>query len=423
MVIMRRMPRVLTVVVVLTLLGLAVLPAAAGDWPRFRGPNGTGIAADNDIPVRWGAESVVWKTPIPGVGNSSPVVAGGRVFLQSASADGRERWLLCLHAADGKVVWTRKLDGTPARKHPKNTLASSTPAVDGERVYALFWDGKDVTPVAYTFQGELAWKRSLGSFTSQHGPAASPMVFAGRVYLADDQDGSSVLWALEARTGQVTWKAARRPFRACYSTPFVWEKAGEVPQLIVSSTAGITSYNPKSGAENWDWSWSFAHAPLRTIGSPQLSGGLIIATSGDGSGDRHTVAIQPPDKATGSAPRLVWEAKRSFPYVPTVLAWGRHLYYVNDQGFAACCDATTGETIWSERLGGNVSASPILIDGKIYAIGEEGNAYVLAAAPRFQLLAKNSVGEPVLATPAVADHRLFVRGQQHLFCIAKPAVK
>jgi outer membrane protein assembly factor BamB len=391
--------------------------AAAEPWPRFRGPNGTGIASDRNVPVRWsGGDGLLWKVPIPGLGNSSPVIWGERIFLQSASQDGKERLLLCLNAADGKTLWTRTVPGAPAKTHPKNTVASSTPATDGERVYALFWDGKEVQVHGYDIDGKPLWNTSLGEFTSQHGAGTSPVVHAGKVFIANDQDGSAALIALDARTGKIAWQAQRQAFRACYSAPFVLERPGGAAELIVVSTAGITSYRPDDGAVNWHWTWPFYKAPLRTVASPIYGLGLLFANSGDGGGDRDTVAIEP-----GPNARLVWQKRKAFPYVPTMLVWGEHVYFVTDDGFANCCNARTGEKLWVERLARGMTASPILIDGKIYAVSEDGVAYVYPAAPTFRLLAKNPLGEPVMATPAVADGRLLIRGREHLFCIARPA--
>ncbi len=403
------------------LVGVPVLSAA--NWPRFRGPDGTGVAADRGIPVRWNGEDVAWKTAIPGVGNSSPVVWGDRLFIQSAAADGSQRWLFCLRTRDGKIHWSRSVAGSPARKHPKNSLASSTPSVDGERVYALFWDGRAVSLAAFDFQGDPVWTYDLGAFTSQHGPGTSPIVYDGVVYVANDQDGAARLVALDARTGKLTWEAPRRAFRASYSTPFILERPGAAPELIVVSTAGVTSYAPRTGAENWDWVWRFRKAPLRTVASPLFADGLIVVSSGDGGGDRHTVALRPPAKGGPAGAAVAWEFNHSFPYVPTMLARGPNLYYVNDKGIAACCRLQTGEEVWKERLGGNVTASPVLVDGKVYAVDEGGTVYVIEAAPRFRLLARNSLGEPVMATPAVADNRLFIRGHDHVFCIARAPAK
>ncbi len=401
-------------------------PAQAADWPRFRGPNGTGISADKEIPVRWNESSgFLWKVAIPGHGNSSPIVWGQQIFLQTASDNGAERSLICLSAVDGKTLWTAKVPGAKAHTHKRNTLASSTPATDGERVYAMFWDGQGIWVYAYDMKGKQLWKQPLGSFTSQHGPGTSPIIVGDKVILADDQDGSAVLYALDAKTGQIAWQRPRKGFRTCYSTPFVLEQPGQPAELIVASTAGITSYQPQTGAENWNWTWAFRGAPLRTVASPIFSQGLIFANSGDGGGDRHTVAVRAGGKGDVTATNLVWEDKKKliFPYVPSFLAWGDYLYSVSDKGFAACYVARTGKQVWRERLGSDISASPILVNGKIYAVSEPGTVYVFEAAPKFKLLAKNTVGEPVRATPAVADGRLLIRGESHLFCIGKPPAK
>ena len=234
-----------------------------------------------------------------------------------------------------------------------------------------------------------------------------------------------MLVALDARTGKPVWEARRKAFRACYSAPFILEQPDQPPQLIVASTAGITSYQPRTGAENWKWSWPFSGMALRTVGSPVYSQGLIVETSGDGSGQRHMIAIKPGHRGDVSGTNLAWENKRSrhSPYVPTVLAGGDYLYWVNDNGFAGCQVARTGQDVWFERLTGPVSSSPVLIDGKIYVVSENGKVSVLAAAPRYQVLASNSVDEKVMATPAVADNRLFIRGERHLLCIGKPSAR
>jgi outer membrane protein assembly factor BamB len=288
--------------------------------------------------------------------------------------------------------------------------------VDGKRVYAVFWDGRNMLVAAHDLDGKFLWKHDLGEFASQHGAAVSPMVCDGKVIVTNDQDGSAELVALDARTGDVAWRAPRRAFRACYSTPFVIERSGKVKRLIVASTAGITSYDPENGREEWDWRWPFTGMALRTVASPVLSHGLIIASSGDGSGERDTVAV----RADGEGhAKKVWEKKRDMPYVPTMLASGDYLYWVHDKGMAGCMVAKTGKRVWLERLGEPFSASPILIDGKIYALGEQGTVFVYRASPTFKLLAKNAVGEGVMATPAVADNRLFIRGSEHLICIGK----
>lgn len=386
-------------------------PSSAANWPRFRGPNGTGTADDKDIPAQWTEKDIVWKTSLPGTGNSSPVIWEDKIFLQSA--DAKSRMLLCLSAKDGKILWNKSEPGGTAKTHAKNSLGSSTPATDGQRVYCYFWDGKTVGVSAYDLQGARLWHRDLGSFESQHGAGASPIVYEDRVIVNNDQDGKAELIALDAKSGQPAWKADRSAFRTCYSTPFLMEKSGSA-ELIVASTAGITSYNPKSGSKNWHWEWKFDGMALRTVGSPIAGNGLIFAGSGDGSGARHMVAV----KADGSG--LVWEEKKGMPYVPCMLLHGDHLYYVNDRGVAGCVVAKTGKEVWTERLAGSgVSASPVLIDGKIYAIGEDGTVSVFAAAPAFKKLGQTKIPEGVMATPAVADNHLFIRSKTTLYCIGK----
>jgi outer membrane protein assembly factor BamB len=401
--------------------------AAAGDWPRFRGPNGTGAAGDKDVPVKWTQKNILWKTAIPGIGHSSPIVHGGRVFLQSASEDGEERWLISLDAANGEILWKTPSSGQSARKHTLNSLASSTPATDGQRVYSAYWDGRDIHLGAFDFKdGKPIWQKDLGGFKSQHGFGHSPMLIDGKVILANDQDGSSHVLALDAKSGDKVWETARKPFRACYSTPFIHAKPDGGKELIVASTAGITAYNPADGKANWWYTWSFSGMPLRTVASPILTNGLVVATSGDGSGVRDTIAVKLGDKGDVTADNLAWQNRRNqpFSYVPCLLAHGDSIFSVHDKGFVSCHLASSGEEVWSERLDASgFTASPVLVDGKIYAVANRGSVYIYEAAAKFKLLAKNSMGERVSSTPAVAENRLFIRGEEHLFCIGRPSAK
>ncbi|OAI46689.1 hypothetical protein AYO44_10960 [Planctomycetaceae bacterium SCGC AG-212-F19] len=410
--------RVLTPLGLLLCLGSQVgadSSTTAPSWPRFRGPNGTGVSADKNIPIEFSDQSnVLWKTAIPGTSNSSPIVWGNRIFLHSASSDGKERFLICLNT-DGKVLWSKSVSGSQAKAHGKTTLASSTPATDGERIYLVFWDGSELTLCAYDFEGIQVWKYPLGKFVSQYGAAASPMVHDGKVYYSHDQDGSSVLLALNAKSGQVVWQKSRLPHKACYSVPFLLERDGRL-EVIATSTGGLGAYNPQTGAEIW--TWKFAKVPNRTVACPVWGHGMIFATHGGGS-NGGVVAVKIGDKGDVSETNLAWEYGTGFPYVPSMQILGEHLYFVNDIGIAGCCVAKTGKKVWTERLRGAVSASPILIDGKIYAAGEDGFVSVFPAAPTFRLLARNNMGESLLATPAVSEGRLYIRGKTHLFCISK----
>jgi outer membrane protein assembly factor BamB len=417
-------------------LGVCILCSATGassnaaEWSRFRGPNGTGTVADKDVPVQWKADSVLWKTAIPGKGHSSPVLWGDNIFLQSSSKDASERWLFCLSASTGKVLWKQTVQGARATTHVLSSFASSTPAVDAERVYTIFWDGRRLSLNAYDHKGNQQWRRDLGEFKSQHGAGHSPMVYDGRVFVADDQDDASVLFAFDSKTGEPAWKVERQAFRTCYSTPFVLENRNEPPQLIVTSTAGVTAYNPQDGKVIWNCNWSFTGMPLRTVASSIVADGHVIASSGDGSLERNQIAVRLGGKGDVTKTHLAWETRvrEESPYVPCQLSSGPYLLSINDFGLAACHVAKTGEQLWShafiERRKGDrqaqVTASPVLIGDKVYAVDIQGKVYVFEAGPKFKLLATNDLGEKVEATPAVAGGKLFIRGETHLFCIGTP---
>ncbi len=401
-------------------LSLLVGVAAADTWPRFHGPNGTGIATNQNIPAKWEKEHILWKVPVPGDGNSSPIVWNDFLFLQSANKKATERLLICLNAKTGQMVWTKSVDGASAAKHVKNTFASSTPATDGERVYACFWDGAHVHMFAYDFSGNKVWSRDLGSFTSQHGAGASPIVHKDKVILLNDQDNGASLIALNAKTGEPAWEAKRPYYRACYGSPFLWEKNGQ-SELVVVTTKQITGYDPDNGQENWHWTWEHTtKMPLRVTGSPTFDGKTIFACSGDGGGDRGMIALEVSGAGKGATGKLAWSNAKDFPYVPSLLCHEKHLYFVNDLGMAGCYECKNGAKNWFKRItDAAFTASPVLIDGKMYAADEAGDVYVLTATPQFEFLARNPLGERVRATPAVANQRLYIRGKDHLFCIGQ----
>ncbi|MER3416103.1 MAG: hypothetical protein C4297_07845 [Gemmataceae bacterium] len=389
------------------------------DWPRFRGPNGQGISADTGVPIVWDLQRhTLWKVALPGQGNASPIVSGERVFLQAASEDGTQRWLLCYDALTGKELWRRSAGGRRAAMHRKNTLASSTPAADGQRVVCLFWDGQALSLHAFDYAGNKLWEYGLGPFVSQHGAGTSPVLHKGRVYVNCDQDDAARVVAVDAHTGKLLWEKTRPAFRACYSTPVV-RGGTQGEELIVASSAGISAYDLLSGQQTWHWEWKFEGMVLRTVSSPVLAQGLIVMTSGDGGGSRHAVAVKPPD-GSGSAPRVVWQEQRIFPYVPTLIGHGDYLFFVNDRGVAGCVRAADGKPVWTERLGGNVSASPVLAGDTVIACTEEGDVYCFAAAPAFHLRAHNTLREPIIATPAIHAGRLYIRTRQHLYCLGEP---
>lgn len=388
------------------------------DWSRFRGPNGTGAADAAGIPEKWTvAKDAVWKVELPGLGNGSPIVHGGKIYLQSATSNGSRRMLHCYDTKTGHKDWTAEVGGkTPNQKiHAKNSLASSTPACDGERVYTLFWDGTNLVLHAFDLTGKPLWHKTLGGFKSQHGAGASPIVHAGLVYVNYDQDDAAELRAYHAKTGDLAWGVKRKAFRACYSTPYIRTLPDGKSELVVDSTAGVAGYDPTSGKLLWDWTWKFPTKPLRTIAGPFPVDDVIVLTSGDGDGSRAAAAV-----TAGPNSKLLWEKARDNPYVPMPVAKDGYLYWVHDKGRVACLDPKTGTEMWAENLDvvKEISASLVLTGDRITAIVEDGKVIVFRASPgKFERLNTTSLGEPVFATPAVADGKLFIRTTGHLICI------
>ncbi len=415
---------------------LALIPASRADnWARFRGPNGSGVSEEKNIPTKFGPkENVRIKIPLTGTGNSGPIVWGDRLFLHGASPDSSLRWLTCYDTTNGKEVWKKTIPGKKVKFRFDSSNASSTPTTDGEAVYVSFWNGKDIIVTAYAFKtGDQLWSRNLGEFVSQHGAGASPILYKDKLILANDKDShydiktlqkpvanASTLYALDKKTGQTAWEMKREPYRACYSAPIIVNTPGKSTELVITSTTAITSYDPDTGKVNWNWKWSFPKMPLRTVASSTYANGIIIACSGDGSGDRQMVAVAMNGAGKEARPDQLWENQKDFPYVTCPLTRGEHVYVVNDSGLAGCYVLKTGKKVWFERLSdAKFYASPLLINGNIYASSQQGDVYVIAADPTgFKLISRNSLGETIMATPAVANGTLYVRTQSHLYGFA-----
>lgn len=409
----------------LLLIALAVGDGVdAANWPRFRGNNGAGVSADKQIPVSWEKpeDALLWKSPSIGSGHSCPIVWEGKVFLQGASDDGATRTIYCLDLNDGKVLWKQSINAIKARTHNLSSLASSTATTDGIRVYVPFWDGSTIAIYAYDMTGHEVWKRDLGPYNSQHGAGHSPIVHEGKVFFANDQDDKSFIVALRAENGEILWKRPRehRTRSASYVTPFLLPGKESPWELVVLSSIGFAAYDPDVGVDLWSSSQGYK---MRTIGSPVVWEDLLIAGTGSGGGARNAIAFRLDRSKKPAVATVAWEENKSLPYVPSMLVHGDHLYYTNDRGVAGCCVAKTGETVWSKRLGtgADIYASPLLIDGRIYAFTKKGEVIVFAASPTFELLGQSQIApdEDVMATPAVADGHLLIRGKQNLYCFGK----
>jgi outer membrane protein assembly factor BamB len=404
----------------------AVQQPAPDDWPCWRGTHGDGKAATSDLPLNWSAtENVAWKSAVPGRGHSSPIVWRDRVFLTTADEQGQVQSLLCFRRETGEPLWNTPLhQGAFLACHPKNSHASPTPACDGQHVYVPYLAEDALWVAAVELDGRLAWKTRVGPFVSEWGYGSSPVLYRNLILVAADNKGNrlahltavtSYLAALDGRTGAIVWRVGR-PRLHSYGTPVVGTVAGR-PQLVLGGAEKVTSYDPATGEELWSSRWpakrsagSIALAPDRIFASTTTFDPEIVCVRADGSGD-----------VTDS--HVLWRQRRGAADIPSPLYHDGHLYVVNDKGVALCLHADTGKIVWQERLGGAFSASPLLAGDRIYATAEDGTTYVFRAAPRYELLATNALGESVLASPIPAGGRLLLRGAGFLWCIGPKAIQ
>ena len=401
----------LLVVLAVTLVSPAV---HAQDWPAFRGPTGQGHSSERGLPLEWSeTTNLVWKTPVPGRGWSSPVVADGRVWLTTATDLGAGSLRLLAYDVETgqEVVNTEvfRVDET-ASPNPKNSLASPTPVldVDGDRVYVHF--GADGT-AALTTTGEVVWTTRF-PYVTQHGNGGSPVLYNGRLILSVDGYDTAYVVALDAATGEERWRTARRqPISQAYSTPLVI-RVGDRDQLFSIGAFRATAYDPESGEEIWEVSYGdgFSNVPAPVFGH----GMVYVAT---GFQVPSLLAVRADGRGDVTASHTVWTLRRGVPLTPSPLLVGDELYIVSDLGVATCLDARTGETRWQERLGGNFSASPVFADGRIYFQNEEGVTTVVAPGTEYRELATNQLDGAILASMAVANGSLFIRTHGHLYRI------
>ena len=412
------MNRMQSLVAILTLL---LLPQAAGaadadNWPRFRGPNGAGTSDATTIPAQWTEKDYNWKVELPGGGHSSPAVWGDRIFVTSGLDDTGRRIILCLKAADGSLLWKREYESPVCKMNSLNSYGSVTPAVDQDYVFVAWAVPEKYTVVALDRAGREVWQRDLGPWVSQHGHGASPIVFGDLVIVPNDQDGKSFLVALDRKTGQTRWQAERKSGRAAYATPCIFGAAGESPQIILGSTAeGMYGIDARTGKPLWEAPGVFPN-PKRVVSSPVVAGGLVLGQCGEGGAGLHVVAVRPPAKE-GDKAEVAWKIAKSAPYVPMPVARGDLVFLWGDSGTVSCVRAASGEEVWREKAGGNYFGSPVCVGGRLYCISTKGEVVVVAAAEKFQILARNPLGEKSHATPAIAGGRMYLRTWSHLFSI------
>jgi len=441
----------------LFLLATFCLTANAQNWPQFRGPLATGVVEGEATPTAWNAgksENLQWKTPIPGLSHASPVVWGNKVFVVTAvnsnakdetrfglfgdvepvKDDPRHTWkIYALDKKTGKILWERvAYEGVPkVKRHPKSSHAASTPVTDGKSLIVLF--GSEGL-YSYDLNGKLLWKQDLGVLDAgwfydadyQWEYGSSPIIYKNLVIVQADIQKNSFVAAYDLKTGKQVWKTNRDEIPS-WGTPTVYEGKARA-ELITNGSKAIRGYDPLTGKELWH----LTPNSEVTTPTPFVANDLIIVTSGYRP-IQPIYAIKPgangdislkDDKESNEF--IAWSKKRGGPYMPTPLVYGDLLYACSNQGVLAAYNIKTGERIYQERLGGKggaFTASPVASGEKIYLSSEDGDVFVVKAGPKYELLATNPVGEVMMATPAISDGLVIVRGLNHLFAFGETARK
>ena len=402
----------------------------AENWPGWRGPSGDGVSAGEGIPTKWSStENIAWKIAVPGEGHSSPIVWGDKVFLTSSLTEKNKRILLCIDRLSGQTVWQRDVVQSPPETiHRLNSRASGTPATDGKQVYVTFMRAEGdkviapnvgserlITPgkiivAAYDLDGNEKWKTNVGDFVSAHGFNTCPVLFEDLLILNGDHDGDAYLVALDRQSGRQRWRTRRENKTRSYVTPIIREIDG-ITQMILSGSLCIASYDPRNGKRHW-----IVDGPTEQfVASVVYDGKYVFATGG--YPERHTLAIRPGGKRNVTDTHIAWRTTRGAAYVPSPIISGRYLLMGADSGSASCFEARTGKRHWMERLPGGHSPSPVSADGLVYFVSDRGVTTIIRPSETFAVIAKNELGEPVSASPAISQGQIFLRTHQHLYCI------
>ena len=413
-----------TIMVITLFLASAGL---AGQWPRFRGPNGQGISDAKTIPVKWTQNDYDWRIELPGSGPASPVVWDEKVFTTCADTSAPKGILIAFDAATGKMLWTKEYSLPRYKMNRLNSYATGTPSLTADRVYVLWSTANKMILVVLDHDGGEVWRKEFGSTASSHGPGISPVLVDDLVVVSREQrtntgSAKSEWLALDRRTGQTRWTIPRSTGDISYSTPCIYTSPGVPDRLIFTSQEhGITAVDPRDGKVAWEAKSAFI---ARVVSSPVLAGDLIVGTCGKGGGGRRITATRPP-ASPNAAPTEAYSSEdhagRTIPYVSTSLCKDGLLFSFHDQGNICCRQAATGKILWTEKPAGRYYGSPVWVDGRLYCITREGDLVVVKAAPEYELLAVNSLGEKSDATPAVADERMYLRTTSHLMCISAAA--
>lgn len=397
--------------------GLLMASAAnAEDWPAWRGPRGDGISLEKSVPLSWSPEkNILWKTEIPGRGHSSPIVWKDRIFVTSAVESEEKRILLCLDAASGRTLWRQTVLVAPLESiHALNSYASSTPATDGEQVYVSFLDRDRVFLAAYDLEGNRRWEARPGPFASKHGYCANPVLYRDRLFINGDHDGDAFLAMLHKSDGSIAWKTPRENRTRSYCTPIVVRVDGR-DQLMLNGSLCTAGYDCETGKQVW-----VCDGPSEQMVATLVHTRDMVFSLG-GYPERRLLAIRKGGRGDVTDSHIVWRTHRSIPYVPSPLLYGDLLHVVSDEGIYTCFDPPTGKVHRTMRAIKHTSSSIVGAMNRVYVTDDRGTTLVLENAPSCRELARNSIGEDVFSTPAIAGGRIYLRGAKHLFCIGESA--
>jgi len=404
--------RVLNMIVV-SLILMTLSAAWAENWPCWRGPNGDGTSSETILPTQWDSTmNVLWKSPVPGVGHSSPIVWGDHLFTASAQLKTQERILLCYDCRNGDLLWQKTVSKAPLEnKHNDNSYASGTPATDGTYVYVSFLDGEDVVVAAYDFSGRQIWLKRPGTYSSPHGYSCSPVLFNDKVIINGDSKGEAFVAALNRLDGHTIWKAHHEKPALSYSTPIFRKIDGRI-QMIFCGNKEVASYNPDDGSRYW-----FVDGPAEEFcASPVYSEQAELVFISSSWPKRIIFAIKPDGHGNVTDTHIAWQSKDGAYYVPSPICVENYLLTTMTNGQVHCIEAATGKILWKENLGKQYP-SAVLANGLVYMPNDEGTITVIKPSSVFEYVAKNTIGESMKASPAISNGRIYLRGVKHLFCI------
>ena len=412
----------------LLLLVLSASTAIRAEWPQFRGPDGTGRSASREVPLTWGEDkNVKWKTAIHGRAWSSPVVLGSQIWLTTATPDGRELSALAIDNTTGRILHDLKLFQVekPQYAHPFNSYASPTPIIEPGRVYITF--GAPGTACLDTQSGKVLWERRDIEVNHFRGAGSSPIIDGNHLIMHYDGSDRQYLVALDKRTGRTVWKTDRsidfqdlgpdgKPqadgdYRKAFSTPHVAVFGGR-PILISLGSKAAYAYDPKTGKELWRIEERTSHSAATR---PAVGHGMIFYPTGFPTG--MVLAVRPDGRGQATEADIVWKLTRGVPTKPSLLLVDDLIYMINDRGIVSSVDAKTGAVVWTSRVTGEFSASPVYAAGRVYLFSEQGKTTVLEAGREFKILAENQLGDGFMASPAVDGKAFILRSRTHLYRI------